>query len=73
MVGHLYTEQGMYATIVFERAKAPSHFLLGKGHPYKEIVNNLLKQLKDTKAMTRGQIDNRLRCLREVSGLYLLG
>ena len=51
---------------IFERAGAPMHFLLGKGHPMKKLPT---RRFKGTKEMTKGQGGNRLHCLHEVSGL----
>ena len=47
---------------IFERARAPRHFLLGKGYP--------MRKLQNSTGAFKGHQDNRLRCLREVSGLH---
>ena len=62
------THTGLYA-LLFERARAPRHFLLGKGMEV-ENCTFLLELFKGTKALTRGHGGNRLCCLHEVSGLH---
>ena len=55
-------------SFIFERARAPMHFLLGTlwGN-----LKFLLKHFKGTKAITRGPGGNHLPCLCEVSGLII--
>ena len=57
----------VHVCFFFERARAPQHFLLGKGHPMRKFCNFLLAEhFKGTKAMTRGHGGNHLCCLSEV-------
>ena len=50
--------------IFFARARAPRHFVLGKGHPMRKLQFLLEHFSGGTKAMIRGHGRNRLRCLR---------
>ena len=64
----LYLHSGLYASFL----KGQGHqgiFSLAKGTLWGNC-KFLLEHFKGTKAMARGNGGNRLRCLREVSGLY---
>ena len=61
-----HTHRPVY--FVFERARAPKLFLLGKWHPIRKLY---LSNGKGTEAMITEHGGNRLCCLREVLGMHL--
>ena len=62
---HFYVYQAR-ACFVFERARAPRHFLLGKRHPMRKLLIST-GAFQEHQGMIRGRGGNRLRCLHEVS------
>ena len=63
------TNLGQGCMLRFWKGKDTKAFSLWQRAPYEEIVNFYCEHFKGTKAMTWVNGGNRLRCLREVSGL----